>query len=128
MSFFLNAAVCCSTGYRRRNNEDNFCFDGIILPKENRGQEEPLTLADELNKAYLFGVFDGMGGEQDGETASFMAAEICRAAAGQWQQAGQAETGERRQSGPAGSGLPSASEAPSPSGSRSGCKAPPIPP
>lgn len=77
MNFLLDAAVCASVGYRRRNNEDNFYFAGTVLPEENRGQEEPLAMGGELDCPVTFGVFDGMGGEKDGQTASFMAAEVC---------------------------------------------------
>ena len=59
---------------RRHNNEDNFYFAGKRLPKENDGLGEILTCAVPLDQPVCFGVFDGMGGEANGEEAAHLAA------------------------------------------------------
>ena len=72
------AAVSVSPGKVRTNNEDNFYFNGIHLNEENRDQSQTLS---EMPKGtlYVYGVFDGMGGEALGEEASLLAAETTKA-------------------------------------------------
>ena len=70
----ITAACACHTGFRRHNNEDNFYFAGKCLPKENDGLGEILTCAVPLDQPVCFGVFDGMGGEANGEEAAHLAA------------------------------------------------------
>ncbi len=74
LNYHISAACGCNTGRFRKNNEDNFYFDGIILPEKNTALSEILTLRRELDRRMAFGVFDGMGGETDGETAAFICA------------------------------------------------------
>jgi protein phosphatase len=81
MIFQLSAACGCSIGRVRKNNEDNFYFDGSSLPEENRGLSGCIVRKAYLEKEVLFGVFDGMGGEEYGEKASFAAAETAKAKA-----------------------------------------------
>ena len=75
MAFRLEAACLCNTGKVRRNNEDNFFFDGRCLPEENKGLAQALLFSAPLQKRFFVAVFDGMGGENFGECASFTAAE-----------------------------------------------------
>ncbi len=76
MQYCLDAACCCKIGCKRKNNEDNFCFEGYILPQENKGLEKTLTAqVRSMKKAVSFGVFDGMGGEEYGQVAAFLAAD-----------------------------------------------------
>ena len=64
-------------GKIRRNNEDNLHFNKTILSEENDGLEEILFKESSLSESRaLLGVFDGMGGEADGQTASFIAAKV----------------------------------------------------
>jgi len=57
-------------------NEDNFFFDGKILPAENSALTEILTMdRSHLQEPVCFGVFDGMGGEARGELAAYLAAK-----------------------------------------------------
>lgn len=67
------AAAVTMTGRVRRNNEDNFCIDGLSLPR-NHGDMAPVSRTLEPGNPHLLGVFDGMGGHRDGELASFLAA------------------------------------------------------
>ena len=74
MAYRIEAACGCHTGRRRRSNEDNFCFDNRILPKENNGLKAVASAEGGLRRLRFFGVFDGMGGESFGEEASYLAA------------------------------------------------------
>ena len=44
MPYILEAACLCNTGKVRKNNEDNFFFDGRCLPAENDGLKQPITM------------------------------------------------------------------------------------
>lgn len=69
-------------GYVRENNEDNLYFSGHILDLEHGSMTEPLVSCISTAGTEPVAVFDGMGGENAGEVASFTAAEkfsnICR--------------------------------------------------
>lgn len=78
MSYILDAAVLCNTGKVRKNNEDNFFFDNRCLEVENNGLKVPAVMREPLRREICVAVFDGMGGENYGEFASFAAAECMR--------------------------------------------------
>lgn len=68
-------------GKVRKNNEDNFCLHDQILPLSHGDSDlikKPLT----LEVPHLLGVFDGMGGYNDGETASYLTALTAQKYAG----------------------------------------------
>ena len=70
----ISAAVCVNIGLKRENNEDNFYFNGIFLSEKTRDKPaEFVTFCPD--KRQFYAVCDGMGGEQLGELASFIAAE-----------------------------------------------------
>ena len=71
----VTAACGCNIGKVRRNNEDNFYFDGCFLPQENTGLEIIKGYQGKLSQPICFGVFDGMGGEACGEEAAYLAAK-----------------------------------------------------
>ena len=73
MSLRLEAACFNSTGKVRANNEDNFYFSDTTLEQENDGLLSPIygMIEDDI---VCFGVFDGMGGAEDGQVASHLAA------------------------------------------------------
>ena len=75
MAFILDAACLCHTGRIRKNNEDNFFFHAQILKAENDGMECPAVMWEKLHRDCCLAVFDGMGGENFGELASYAAAE-----------------------------------------------------
>ncbi len=77
-SYQIEAACCCNMGRRRSNNEDNFCFDNRVLPKDNTGLKHAVTVERKLEREQFYGVFDGMGGESYGEEASFLAATVAQ--------------------------------------------------
>ncbi|MBQ1821538.1 MAG: serine/threonine-protein phosphatase [Clostridia bacterium] len=78
MIFQLSAACGCSIGRVRSNNEDNFYFDGAVLPEANRGLSGFVSKKIPLESESGFAVFDGMGGEEYGEKASYAASETIR--------------------------------------------------
>ena len=72
-----NLYVTCISdkGVVRHNNEDNYCVNGMFraLLEESAYCSHIFSSFDE---AIVFAVFDGMGGEQNGEYASYEAANI----------------------------------------------------
>lgn len=75
MAYILDAACGCNTGKVRKNNEDNFFFDGRCLEADNSGLKHPVTMTKALRRELCVAIFDGMGGENFGEVASFAAAD-----------------------------------------------------
>lgn len=80
MSFRLNAACFSGIGKIRTNNEDNFFFFNEFLSPSDSYIEKTRTSSCSLRQQACFAVFDGMGGEQYGEEASFSAASTLRSA------------------------------------------------
>lgn len=74
MRFSFDAACGCDMGKVRKNNEDNFFFDGKCLELDNQGLRNTACFSDALKNGLCLAVFDGMGGENFGEVASFTAA------------------------------------------------------
>ena len=77
-SYTAEYACISSTGYVRRNNEDNFFCAGSLRGDVNSTEEVSLSGAVDSSDNELFAVFDGMGGEACGEVASFAAADHAR--------------------------------------------------
>ena len=82
MDYRLKMACGCHRGYRRLNNEDNFYCADMILPQENDGLDSILTNNTEMmsdqRRLVSVGVFDGMGGEANGQEAAYCAASAYR--------------------------------------------------
>lgn len=78
MNAYLKGACGCSTGKVRRNNEDNFLFSGTCMNSENQGLSQILTDECAPDVRHFAAIFDGMGGENFGELASFAAANAMR--------------------------------------------------
>jgi len=74
MRRMIEAACGCHIGKIRKNNEDNFFFAGKYLDSDNIGLEAPLSYVGPIKNGFSIVVFDGMGGENFGEIASFTAA------------------------------------------------------
>ena len=79
MKFTVQAACGSHVGKRRSNNEDNFLFDGKCLEEGNVGLRNPAVLEEPLVNGTTFAVFDGMGGQNYGELASYAAARQMQA-------------------------------------------------
>lgn len=71
----IESACGCNIGLRRRNNEDNFYFDKQYLEADNDGMQDIFAATFSCNGEHFFAVFDGMGGEELGEIASYTAAK-----------------------------------------------------
>lgn len=78
MGYLIDAACGCRTGRVRGNNEDNFYFCGNILEQEHGDLEQLLRQKSPLDQEMCFFVFDGMGGEEAGEVASFLCAQTTK--------------------------------------------------
>lgn len=74
MNLMIEAACACHMGKVRKNNEDNFFFDGKCLERENNGLRHPVSFQRSIRSGLCLAVFDGMGGENFGEHASYAAA------------------------------------------------------
>ncbi len=75
MAYQIEYTIACHCGKVRLINQDNFFFQGHYLPAEHIGISVPLKGCLRADKPVLFAVFDGMGGEERGEMASFLAAQ-----------------------------------------------------
>ena len=75
-------ACCCHVGRVRKENQDNYLCEGLYRHIDRDTKVYPLTGEASMRKLSVFGVFDGLGGEQDGEIASYLAASL--AAHFQW--------------------------------------------
>lgn len=68
-------SVSVDKGHVRANNEDNIFFNGVYLTPDNR--DDGLNLNEITDKELLvYAVFDGMGGTDYGEEASYIASEV----------------------------------------------------
>ena len=61
MAYILEAACGCHVGIVRKNNEDNFYFDGRCLEAENEGLKNPAYIEAQIRRCLCYSVFDGMG-------------------------------------------------------------------
>ena len=62
-------------GKCRKANQDNFFCNGKFMLSDNRGTDGILSGKVNVKCAPVFAVFDGMGGEECGEMAAFLAAQ-----------------------------------------------------
>ena len=74
MNYSIEYAVLCCKGLVRKDNQDNFWCLGKFLNSTNDGLTEPITGMAESKTFPAFAVFDGIGGEDQGEVAAFIAA------------------------------------------------------
>ena len=76
MSYVIKYSLCCNKGKLRKKNQDNFYCNGYFLPSENEGLDGSISgkIRVKANRNISFAVFDGMGGEQQGEMAAHIAA------------------------------------------------------
>ena len=73
----FTAVAHSDKGKIRANNEDNFYFNGIHLNAENRDERNYFS-DNPAGADLIYGVFDGMGGEDLGEEASLIVAETVK--------------------------------------------------
>ena len=72
MSIAIDAAVCSNMGRVRKNNEDNFYFNGLYMDESQRNAGGLFNLGS-TEPIQIYAVCDGMGGEEGGEDASITA-------------------------------------------------------
>ncbi len=66
----IKTAVCTSVGMKRKNNQDNFFVDGVINKKNSHFLIKSFFAS---KKERVLCICDGMGGEKNGDVASFIA-------------------------------------------------------
>lgn len=67
-----------NVGKRRKNNQDNYFCNGRMMYHRNPGTDGIYSDTVFSDEEPVFCVFDGMGGEECGEMAAFLAAETMR--------------------------------------------------
>lgn len=78
MIYTLESACCSNTGKVRSNNQDNFYFSGFHMEPDNNGMPQAVSFRRILKSGTSFAVFDGMGGGDFGELASYEAAKYMK--------------------------------------------------
>ena len=77
MSYCVNYACTSHIGNVRNVNQDNFiCVGQYMNPMDEKDVSLPLTGTFSQKNPLLFGIFDGMGGEEKGEVASYIASKM----------------------------------------------------
>lgn len=77
MHFILEAACGSDVGKIRQNNEDNYFFDNKVREIDDSEFIKPVCKTFD-GDAVCFGVFDGLGGADDGQIASYLAANVLK--------------------------------------------------
>lgn len=75
MEYSISYSCMSHKGNVRIINQDNFICNGYYIKTDDSEVEYPLSGAVNSKTSTLFGIFDGMGGEECGEVASYIAAE-----------------------------------------------------
>lgn len=75
MHYKINYSCLSHIGNVRNINQDNFICDGCYIENAETGIEFPLCGTKTSKEPAIFGVFDGMGGEECGEVASYIASK-----------------------------------------------------
>ncbi len=74
MDYAIEYACYTGKGKLRAQNQDNFWTCGVSLPERHDAYTDPKSVVSAEDLPMFF-VFDGMGGEQKGETASYLCAQ-----------------------------------------------------
>ena len=75
MLYRIEYAAVCHRGKLRPTNQDNYFCCGQYLPADHSGTDALLKGTFFPKQTPLLAVFDGMGGEEHGEMASYLAAQ-----------------------------------------------------
>ena len=81
LSYTIEYACVSDRGLVRAVNQDNYFCGNTFAPRACEKTKGVLTGWAKASEGALFGVFDGMGGEQAGEDASYLAASAAKALA-----------------------------------------------
>ena len=74
MSYIIEYTLLCNKGPVRKINQDNFWCMGEFLGNVNTGLTSPVIGITDIKSFPVLAIFDGMGGEQQGEAAAYIAA------------------------------------------------------
>lgn len=75
MHYDIHFACISHIGNIRSINQDNFICDGRYMEVNDENMEFPLCGTKVSKNVSVFGIFDGMGGEECGEIASYIASK-----------------------------------------------------
>lgn len=75
MGYEIKYYCVSHVGKIRKNNQDNYFCNGQYMEANNNGTEELLCGTIQALDDAVFCVFDGMGGEEHGEIAAYLAAK-----------------------------------------------------
>lgn len=75
MNYKIFGACDYKKGNYRDNNEDNYYFDDCYAKVDDLNLSDILTVCVENTDCESFGIFDGVGGEANGEKASYLASK-----------------------------------------------------
>ena len=75
MHYSIRYSCISHIGKVRKINQDNYICDGQYMETNSEPMKSPLCGEKSSREISLFGVFDGMGGEECGEVASCIAAQ-----------------------------------------------------
>ncbi len=76
MHYKIHYSCLSHIGNVRNINQDNFVCDGRCIENAEAVIEFPLCGTKTSKESSVFGVFDGMGGEECGEIASYIASKV----------------------------------------------------
>lgn len=75
MSYTIKYYYTSHIGKRRQSNQDNLYCNGDYLNYDNSGTDGIVEGSISVSKQPVFAVFDGMGGEECGEMAAYIASK-----------------------------------------------------
>lgn len=75
MCYDIEFSCISNIGNVRRINQDNFICNNQYIKEGNLQREIKMSGNNNSKRYTLFGIFDGMGGEERGEVASYIAAK-----------------------------------------------------
>lgn len=76
MKYRISYSCLSHIGHCRKMNQDSFlCASNYIYSGAKGNKTEEIHGSADVSENHLYGVFDGMGGEECGEIASYLAAE-----------------------------------------------------
>ncbi len=75
MAYNIRYSCSSHVGKVRKMNQDNFICDGVYMENGDAEPRSPMCGVRGTKKTAVFGIFDGMGGEERGEVASYLAAK-----------------------------------------------------
>ena len=79
MQYKIHYSCVSHIGNVRKINQDNFICDGCYMEFDETPMDFPLCGTKTSKENSLFGVFDGLGGEECGEIASYIASKTASA-------------------------------------------------